>query len=183
MLNGSPVRGAFRSSFIIHHSSFALTSAVFVHHSSFSIQHSAFSVEFPMPLVPPILLRVRRRRRPTRGGGRHFPSPPPPPPPPPPAVTLTAVHTQPGGSELMFVFDDDVVSIDGVAAEQFECTLEGNPPQPGDSIVEFDGAHILIAFSQDVSSAMTGTLVSGEGIVFDGGGVAVGGQTVAATPP
>jgi hypothetical protein len=84
----------------------------------------------------------------------------------------------------MFVFDDDVVGIDGVAAEQFECTLEGNPPQLGESIIEFGGATggILVAFAQDVSSAVTGTLLSGEGIVFDGGGVAAGGQSVAVTP-
>ena len=57
-----------------------------------------------------------------------------------------------------------------------------NPPLLGESIIEFDGAHILVAFAQDVSSATTGTLLSGENIVFDGGGVAAGGQTVPVTP-
>lgn len=100
-----------------------------------------------------------------------------PPPPPPAAVLLTAVHVQPDGNTLSFVFDDDVTAIDGVAAEQFSCEVEGNPPLLGDSIVEFDGAHILVAFSQDVSSATLATLLSGENIVFDGGGVAAGGQS------
>ena len=83
----------------------------------------------------------------------------------------------------MFIFDDDVISIDGVGAEQFECTIEGNPPLAGDSIIEFDGAHILIAFSQDVSSATVGTLLSGEGIVFANGGVAADGQSVPVQNP
>jgi hypothetical protein len=136
-------------------------------------------------LTLPILFPRRSRGR---GRGRskqhHAPPPPPPPPPPPAAVTLTAVYTQPGGSVLMFVFDDDVVAIDGVAAEQFQCTLEGaGAEEPGESIVEFDGAHILVAFALDVSSATAGTLVSGDGIVFANGGHAADGQTVAVTPP
>ena len=104
------------------------------------------------------------------------------PPAPPAAVLLTAVHPQPDGNTLSFVFDDDVIAIDGVAAEQFQCEVEGNPPLLGDSIIEFDGAHILVAFSQDVSSATLATLLSGENIVFDGGGVAAGGQSQPVTP-
>jgi hypothetical protein len=84
----------------------------------------------------------------------------------------------------MFVFDDDVIGIDGVAAEQFECTFDGGGGTlPGESIIEFDGAHILIAFSQDVSTATVGTLLSGDNILFDGGGHAADGQSVAVTPP
>ena len=83
----------------------------------------------------------------------------------------------------MFVFDDDVVSIDGVAAEQFECTLDGNPPLLGDSIVEFAGAHILIEFGQNVSGAVAGRLVSGDGVVFVNGGHAADGQSRPVTPP
>ena len=96
-------------------------------------------------------------------------------------MLLTAVHTQPDGSELAFVFDDEVVSIDGVAAEQFQCEVAGNPPLLGDSVVEFDGANILVAFAQDVSGASAATLLSGENIVFAGGGHAADGQSVPVT--
>ena len=129
-----------------------------------------------MPILVPRIPFIRRRRRPAFAA---------PPVPPPVAVHLVAVHTQPappGGSELMFIFDDDVISIDGVAAEQFQCEVDGNPPLLGDSVIEFDGAHILVAFAQDVSSATLATLLSGENIVFDGGGTAAGGQSAAVTP-
>ena len=100
-----------------------------------------------------------------------------PSPPAPSAVLLLAVHVQPDGSTLSFVFDQTIVAIDGVAAEQFECVVEGNPPLLGDSIVGFDGANLLVAFSQDVSGATVGTLVSGENIGFEGGGTAGDGQS------
>ena len=120
----------------------------------------------------PFKRRVHRKRRSVASQS----------PPPPAAVLLTAVHVQPDGNTLSFVFDDDVVGIDGVGAEQFQCEVEGNPPLLGESIIEFDGAHILIAFAQDVTSATTGTLLSGENILFDGGGHAADGQSVPVTP-
>ena len=131
-------------------------------------------MEIPANAFIPAKPRVRRKRRPPSAASE---------PPPPAAVLLTAVHVQPDGSTLQFVFDDDVIAIDGVAAEQFSCEVEGNPPLLGDSIIEFDGAHILVAFSQDVSSAMIATLLSGENIVFDGGGPAADGQSQPVTPP
>ena len=124
-------------------------------------------MEVPPPPFIPAKPRVHHKRRPSAAQE----------PPPPAAVLLTAVHTQPDGSILMFVFDDDILSIDGVAAEQFQCEVEGNPPFLGDSIVEFDGGHMIIAFAQDVSSASVGTLLSGENIIFAGGGHAADGQS------
>jgi hypothetical protein len=82
----------------------------------------------------------------------------------------------------LYVFDADIVSIDGVQPEQFECTLGGSPVI-GNSIDSFGGAEIIINFGIDVSAASGGTLVSGAGIVFDNGGVAGDGQTQPVTPP
>ena len=102
--------------------------------------------------------------------------------PPPPAVTLTAVHLQQDSNTLAYVFDADIVSIDGVVAEQFYCTLGGSPVA-GNSIDSFDAAGVIVNFGFDVSAATEGTLVSGAGIVFDNGGVAADGQTQPVTPP
>ena len=101
-----------------------------------------------MKTVPNIFAPVRNppRRRKRRSVASQSPAPPA-------AVTLTAVHTQPAPSVLMFVFDDDVISIDGVAAEQFECTLDGAPP-PGDSIVEFDADSITLQCPVAIEAGM-----------------------------
>jgi hypothetical protein len=100
---------------------------------------------------------------------------------PPVAVLLSAVHVQQDSNTLMYVFDADVVSIDSVQPEQFECTVGGSP-LGGNSIDFFSGAEIIVNFGTDVSGASDGTLVSGAGIVFDNGGVAADGQTQPVTP-
>ena len=83
---------------------------------------------------------------------------------------------QQDSNTLAYEFDADIVSIDGVVAEQFECTLGGSPVV-GNSIDSFSGAEIIVNFGFDVSAATEGTLVSGAGIVFDNGGVAGDGQS------
>ena len=101
-----------------------------------------FPFPFPFPKIFAPVRNPPARRRKRRAAPA---SPPPPPPPPPAAVLLTAVHAD--GATLMFVFDDDIVGIDGVGADQFEAIVN-DVPLAGDSIIEFDGAHILVAFLQ-----------------------------------
>jgi hypothetical protein len=85
-----------------------------------------------MPLVPPILLRVRRRpRRRTRGEGGQ-PSPPSPPPPPPPAVLVLVSATYDVSTPSVRLTFDRAISLagfDGAAVVVDDAADSGNQYQ------------------------------------------------------